>query len=250
MNRAVFRFYAELNDLILEHRQTDITCSFNDGQSVKHLIESLGVPHPEVDLVLVNGESVNYDYLVRDRDRVSVYPLFRQIQVAPVTRVRPPTLLRYRFVLDTHLGKLAAYLRMLGFDTLYRNDYQDERLAELSSGQQRILLTRDRGLLKRGIVIYGYCIRATDPEKQVVEVMRRFQLIGSIAPLSRCIRCNGLLKKVEKEDIVDRLPQKTRQYYNEYIVCDDCNRVYWNGSHVQRMESFIERVKQQVNAHD
>jgi uncharacterized protein with PIN domain len=223
---------------------------FNDGQSVKHLIESLGVPHPEVDLVLVNGQSVGYDYLVHDQDRVSVYPLFQKIPIGSTSKVHPPKLAQHRFVLDVHLGKLAAYLRLLGFDTLYRNDYSDEELAEISCSQQRILLTRDRGLLKRSQVVYGYCLRTTDSEQQVVEVVRRFQLMDAISSFSRCIRCNGLLIPIAKEDIKDRLPQKTRIYYDEFIICNDCNRIYWNGSHVQRMESLIERVMQQVNKND
>lgn len=250
VNRATWRFYSELNDFLpIDQRQKDIPCSFNEGQSVKHLIESLGVPHPEVDLILVNGDSVGYEYQVRDGDRVSVYPLFNALDIADLSQVRPQPLLHPRFILDAHLGRLASYLRMLGFDTLYRNDYQDEELARRSSIEERILLTRDRGLLKRGLVKHGYCLRTTNPEQQIVEIIRRFSLLESITPFSRCIRCNGLLKPAEKSVVEESIPQKTRSYFDEFIVCDSCGRVYWNGSHVQRMNALIDRIKKQVTVY-
>jgi uncharacterized protein with PIN domain len=147
-----------------------------------------------------------------------------------------------RFVLDTHLGQLAAYLRMLGFDTLYRNDYQDDELARISSQEERILLTRDRGLLKRRIIIYGYYVRESDPQRQVVELLRRFQLASRVRPLRRCIGCNGLLHAVHKEDVVDRIEPKTRAYFEEFSACATCNQIYWKGSHYEQMRQFIERV--------
>jgi uncharacterized protein with PIN domain len=143
-------------------------------------------------------------------------------------------------VLDTHLGQLAAYLRMLGFDTLYRNDYPDDELARIASQEQRILLTRDRGLLKRGIIVYGYYVRETDPRRQMVEILRRYQLDGVIAPFRRCIRCNGPLRAVQKADIADRLAPKTREFYQEFSMCAACDQIYWKGSHYERMRQFIE----------
>jgi uncharacterized protein with PIN domain len=218
---------------------------FQGRVSIKDMIESLGAPHTEVDLILVNGESVDFAYLVQDGDRVSVYPLFTSLDVAPLTRVRPKPLGKPRFVLDTHLGRLASYLRMLGFDTLYRNDYADEELARLSSEQGRILLTRDRGLLKRALVQRGYCVRETQPRQRLLEVLRRFDLFEAIAPFRRCIRCNGSLRPVSKQAIAHRLPPQTRQYYDEFHVCEGCEQVYWKGSHYQRMQEFISWVMEQ-----
>jgi len=193
-----------------------------------------------VDLILVNGESADFGYLAQDGDRVSVYPVFESIDITPIVQVRPRPLREPRFILDTHLGRLAAYLRMMGFDTLYRNDYEDEELALISSSKGRILLTRDRGLLKRSMVTHGYCMRETNSRLQLVEVLRRFDLWGAIAPFARCLRCNGLLRPVDKERINDRLPPKTRQYYDEFRICQACGRIYWEGSHVRRMRQLIE----------
>jgi uncharacterized protein len=206
MSRACFRFYAELNDFLLpERRAGAFIRSFEENPSIKDAIEALGVPHTEVDLILVNGESVDFSYLVQDGDRVSVYPVFESLDITPLARVRPRPLRETRFVLDVHLGRLASYLRMLGFDTLYRNDYTDDTLAGISSAERRILLTRDRGVLKRSQVTHGYCLRETDPRRQLVEVVRRFDLFRAMAPLQRCLRCNALLEPVSKESIVERL---------------------------------------------
>lgn len=247
MKRACFRFYAELNDFLPPaKRQKRFTHSFDGRVSIKDMIESLGVPHTEVDLILVNGGSVDFDYLVQHGDRISVYPVFETIDIAPLVRVRPQPLREPCFVLDTHLGKLAAYLRMLGFDTRYRNDFLDDELARISSEEGRILLTRDRGLLKRGVVSHGYCVRESNPRQQLVEVLRRFDLVESITPFRRCIRCNGLLKSVPKQTIIDRLPPKTQQYYDEFHICESCAQIYWKGSHYQRMERFVASVLEQV----
>ncbi len=243
MKRARFRFYAALNDFLPPaRRQVSFTHVFQGRVSIKDMIESLGVPHTEVDLLLVNGESADFAYLVQDGDRVSVYPHFASLDIASLTRVRPEPLGEVRFVLDTHLGKLASYLRMLGFDTLYRNDYADEELARISSEQGRILLTRDRGLLKRAVVRRAYCVREMRPRQRLLEVLRRFDLFGAIAPFRRCIRCNGSLHPVSKQAVAHRLLPKTRQYYDEFRVCEGCQQVYYKGSHYQRMQEFIRRV--------
>jgi hypothetical protein len=246
MARAYFRFYAELNDFLPPgRRQVCFAHCIKERASIKDAIESLGVPHPEVDLILVNGESVDFSYLVQSGDRISVYPLHVSIDVSTISRVRPQPLRQIRFVLDIHLGKLATYLRLLGFDVLYQNDYQDEELACLSSREERILLTRDRGLLKRSVVVYGYCVRESDPLQQVIEVLRRFDLFGAIAPLQRCLRCNGLLQPVSKEAIGDRLPPLTRKYYNDFSICQACAQIYWKGAHYERIQGLIDRISQQ-----
>jgi len=179
MPRAFLRFYAELNDFLPENiRQTESNYSFEDRISVKEMIESLGVPHTEVDLILVDGHSVDFSYHVRDGERISVYPVFEALDVAPLVRLRPHPLRQVRFVLDNHLGKLATYLRLLGFDALYRNDYEDETLVQISVAERRILLTRDRALLSRKELTHGYCVLATSAEEQLIEVVERLDLSG------------------------------------------------------------------------
>ncbi len=237
---AWFHVHAQLNDFLpARRRDTTFAYAFRERASVKDMIEAVGVPHPEVDLILVNGTSVDFSYLVRHGDRICVYPAAEEIDVPHAGRIplRPPY--EPRFVLDTHLGKLAGYLRLLGFDTLYRNDYDDAELAEVAGREGRILLTRDRGLLKRGAVVHGYFVRETDSRKQVVEVLRRFDLAKATAPYQRCIRCNGLVQPVAKEAIAGRLAPKTRQYYDEFRVCTVCDQIYWKGSHYGEMQRFI-----------
>ncbi|MBD2101047.1 Mut7-C RNAse domain-containing protein [Leptolyngbya sp. FACHB-261] len=246
MRKAHFRFYAELNDFLApERRQARFSHCFRGHESVKDLIESLGVPHPEVNLILVNGESTDFYYSVQDGDWLSIYPAFTTIDIEPVSRVQPQPLPQARFVLDINLGRLATYLRMLGFDVLYWNDGQDEDLARLSCNEERILLSRDRGLLKRSIVNHGYCVRSTDPQEQLVEVLRRFNLFGAIMPFRRCLSCNSELELVAKDSILERLPPQTRQDYEDFRLCPRCDQIYWQGSHYQRMQQFIEQVLQQ-----
>jgi uncharacterized protein len=243
MKQAAIRFYAELNDFLPEkQKHQPITYTFGVSGSVKDAIEALGVPHTEVDLILANGQSVDFSYRIQNGDKISVYPVFESIDVSPLERLRPVPLREVRFVLDTHLGKLAAYLRMLGFDTAYDRDYTDENLARISLDEKRILLTRDRGLLKRNLIIRGYFLRATNPREQLIEVLQRFDLFRSISPFERCMHCNALLHSVAKEVIADRLLPETRQYYEEFRACPECDRIYWKGSHYQRMQRLIESI--------
>jgi len=245
MSNATFRFDAELNDFLPPRRRNlAFVVSFAHRASVKDMIEALGVPHPEVAVILVNAAPVGWSYIVQDGDIITVYPATTAPMVPPERRVGPPPLTTARFVLDVHLGKLAAYLRLLGFDTVYRAEAHDTELARISADEQRILLTRDRHLLKRSIVTYGAFVRATDPRQQVVEVVRRFNLAAAVAPYQRCSRCNGLLHPVDKAQIAHRLPPQTRQVYEEFQICHSCRQVYWKGSHVERLQPFIDQVTQ------
>lgn len=240
---ANFRFYAELNDFLPPaRRQRDFAHPVEGRVTVKHLIESLGVPHGEVDLILVDGRPVDFSYLVEDGDRISVYPMFESIDISAVGRLRPQPLRQTRFVLDTHLGQLATYLRLLGFDTLYRNDFGDPELARISSEERRILLTRDRGLLKRNLVSHGYYVRHTEPRQQLLEVVRRFDLKDNLHPFRRCLRCNALLEPVDKARILHRLEADTRRYYDEFRICSGCQQIYWKGSHYRRMRHFLNGI--------
>ncbi len=244
MPTATFRFYAGLNDFLSAGRRNqDFQHAFSADQSVKHLIEAFGVPHTEVELILINGEPVDFAQCVQHGDRVSIYPHFGALNINGISLLRPPVTRPTAFVLDNHLGKLAAYLRMLGLDTLYQNDFQDEILARLSNHEQRILLTRDQDLLKRRIIIYGYWVRAKAPRSQLVEVVERFDLLNVINPFSRCIRCNGLLAPVSKEAIIDRLEPKTRLYYNRFSRCTDCEQIFWQGSHWEHMQRLINSLQ-------
>lgn len=243
MPSARFRFYAELNDFLAPEKRAGVfRHDFLDRASVKDMIESFGVPHTEVDLILANGEPVDFSYVVRDGDLVSVYPMFEALDITPVLRVRPWPLRDPRFVLDTHLGRLAGYLRMMGFDTLYRNDYADEELARISREEHRILLTRDRGLLKRGEVTHGYYVRETAVRPQLVEVLRRFDLLRAARPFRLCLRCNAALEPAPLEQVAGRLPPRAAELYREFLLCPGCGRIYWKGGHYERMRKFIDSI--------
>ena len=243
MPSASIRFYAELNDhLSSGKRYSDITISIEHPTSLKELVQSLGVPHDDVDLVLVNGESVDLHYILNDDDRISVYPVCESFDISSVTRIREHPLRQPRFVLDCHLGKLAYYLRMLGFDTMYRHDFQDDELVAVSNNEQRTLLSRDRRLIEEYPLTRAYRVHETNPKLQVVEVLRRFDLFSSTMPLQRCLRCNTFLIPINKDAVLDRLPPMVKERYQEFQTCQTCNRIYWKGSHYQRMQVFIAAV--------
>lgn len=233
-----------MNDFLPpERRKVCFSHDFQRRASIKDMIEALGVPHTEIDLILVNGDSVDFSYIVRDGDRISVYPMFEAFDIQAISRVRPHPLRVIRFALDVHLGKLARYLRLLGFDALYRNDYEDAELACLSRAEQRILLTRDRDLLKRAMVTHGFFVRATDPRRQIEEVLDRLDLYRAIQPFLRCPRCNGLLATASKRQVWERLPPKTRIYVEAFWACGQCGQVYWEGSHLPHIRRFIEDLQ-------
>lgn len=231
--------HGELNDLLSRSRRHQrVPLSINGHETIKDVVESFGVPHPEVEALFACGAPVNFAYRVASGDHIDAYGTS---SAPPAVPLRPP-LGTKRFVLDTHLGRLAAYLRMLGFDTLYRNDYDDPELATIANAEQRVLLTRDVGLLKRSIVTYGYFLRATDPEQQLREVAHRYRLHDAVDPFQRCMRCNGLTTPVDKTNILDQIEPKTRLYYNTFRQCQGCGQVYWPGSHFARMQRLIADV--------
>ncbi len=238
------RFIAGLNGLLPPGRRGRATMvEVAAGTTVKDLAESLGVPHTEIAAIVVNGESVDFAYQVRDGDRMSVYPELEARAVSPLVRLDPPPLREPRFVLDVHLGRLARALRLLGFDCVWRNDITDDELAAISVAEQRTLHTRDRGLLKRAKVARGYLVRETDRRRQVTEVLRRFDLFEAVSPFGRCLECNGMLEPVAKEEVEDRLPPRTRRDYDEFRRCPDCERIYWKGSHYDRLAGLVEDVR-------
>jgi uncharacterized protein with PIN domain/sulfur carrier protein ThiS len=242
--RAEVRFYAELRDFLAPSRRCGrIVHAFHEPGSVKDVIESYGVPHTEVELVLVNGQSVDFGHRVLDGDRISVYPVFESFDVSSLVQVRPQPLREVRFVLDVHLGKLARRLRLLGFDCHYQRDATDDELVAISTSQRRILLTRDLGLLKRKAVTHGTFVRHTDPREQVKEIVRRFQLAESVAPFTRCVTCNGLLEDVAKAEVEQHLPPMTRQLYHEFHRCTGCGKTYWAGAHHARLDALVAEAR-------
>lgn len=244
MEYAYLYFHAALKDFISPAGQNQVIVRAVDRKpSIKDVIESCNVPHTEIDLIIVNGVSVDFDYIVQNGDRVHVYPDYSTTtheSDRPLCHLSPPIPVPPRFIVDVNLGRLARYMRLLGFDCLYRNDYDDQSIAEISCKTQRIVLTRDRKLLKRKIITYGYFVRTDNPKAQVRETLRRFNLYTSFAPLTRCTHCNEKLISAEKPAITHRLKPLTRQYYNKFLICSGCNRIYWRGSHSMRIERLIE----------
>jgi uncharacterized protein with PIN domain len=189
------------------------------------------MPHPEIGRIQVNGREEAPGRITQDGDRVAVHPIENGCRIEP------------RFVLDCHLGRLTAHLRMLGFDCSYQNDYDDARIAGIAEQESRIVLTRDRRLLMRKVIVHGYCLRSLDSFEQLTEVMRRFELANRVQPFHRCLRCNHPLEPVSKEMILDRLEPLTKQYFDEFRICLSCQQIYWKGSHYERMLKLVEQVK-------
>lgn len=243
MGVVTFRFYADLNDFLPPpQRQANLVCELKARASVKDLIEAHGVPHPEVDLVFVNGRPVDLSHIVVPGDRVAVYPALGGGDAPPGARLLPGPPAEHRFVADAHLGRLAAYLRLLGFDTLYRNDFEDAELAALSANEDRTLLTRDVGLLKHGIVRRGCFLRQTEPGRQLAEVVTRFRLAAHARPFARCLRCNTPLRPADRDRVAPLVPPRSRVHFEEYSLCTTCGRVYWKGTHYERMRRLVDAV--------
>lgn len=248
--KTVLRFYEELNDYLPpERRKVCFTCTFEDGASVRTVLAAAGVPEQRVDLVLVNGESADLDYRLGDGDRISIYPVFESFDVGALARLQGRPLRRLRFVVDTHLGKLATYLRMLGFDTLFERDCSDAALVAISQAQGRVLLTRDRRLAQHREVTRAYRVAATVPRLQLAEVLARFDLTGAVKPFRRCLRCNALVEVADKADVAARLPLKVRHHYTRFWICPACGRVSWQGSRFRRMRKFVDQVVRIALAH-
>ena len=240
---AEFRFYEELNDFLPEERRKHaFSIEIDRARSVKDAIESVGVPHPEVDLIVVDGVSVDFTHVLRGGERVAVYPMFESIDISPIVRLRPMPLRDPRFVADGHLGKLARHLRMAGFDTLWTNHWNDDEIVRIAAAETRTILTRDKGMLRRSDVDRGYFVRATQSEAQLGEVIRALQLEALIAPFTRCRECNVVLEDVTREVVIDRLPPMVRDLYERFKRCPGCERVYWEGTHFTRMQAVLARL--------
>ena len=241
------RAYAELNDFLApESRGVTVRRPFRSHQTVKDVLEAMGIPHTEVDLILVNGSPQDFSYRPAVGDRIAAYPMFEALDIGPTARLRPRPLRDPRFVVDVNLGRLARLLRVLGLDVWWSSDADDPTLADVSQNEQRILLTRDRGLLKRRAITHGLFVHSQHPEQQTLEVLRRLDLSGQLAPFTRCLLCNGKLAAVPKDEVIDLLEPLTRRHYEEFSRCSGCGRIYWAGSHHARLVSLVERLRAQL----
>lgn len=238
---AYFRFYATLNDFLPPaHRQQMMAYGFNGHPGIKDPIEAQGVPHTEVELMLVNDQPVNFSYQLQDTDRVVVYPKFTQLNLSGLPRLRSEVTSSARFIVDVNLGKLAKLLRLLGFDSLYSNHFPDPVIVATAVADKRIIVTRDRRLLFAKQIEHGYWVRSTEAKQQTLEVLHQFELKPAILPFTRCLLCNGSpLARVLKADILERLEPKTKQYYDTFYQCVNCQKIYWEGSHLTNMRQHF-----------
>lgn len=244
--RFVFRFYAELNDFLpLHRRQKEFEEWFKTPICVGDTLVSLGIPFSEVDLVLVNGQSVDMKQGLKENDRVSVYPQFESMDIMGETQVREFPLRETKFILDCHLGKLCKYLRMLGFDCYYQNHMEDEKIIDLSLKENRIILTRDKLLLKSARITHGYYVRAIEKHEQLIEVVQKFDLRSQFKSFTRCMTCNQKLVALEKKEAKNRVDEDTFRIFDRFYHCPSCEKVFWKGSHFRRMEEFVRKLANQ-----
>lgn len=242
--KVTLRFYEELNDFLPEEKhKVRFEHNYIDRTTVKDLIESLGVPHTEVDLILVNSKSAGFDYLITDGDDISVYPVFESLDIIDLQHLRAEPLREPKFIADVHLGRLARYMRMLGFNTLYKNDFKDDEIVNISVDEKRAILTSDRNILKRSVITHGYFVRNSEVKEQIKEIIKRFDLKNQIKEFTRCIECNSELQSISKEKILDQLPPKVSESQTSFSICPACKKIYWKGTHHHKMNAFIQSLK-------
>ena len=243
MTVADIHFHEPLQELLRSKKgKHQVWIEFNGHQTIKHLVESLGIPHTEIGQMQLLDEQICFSYLVKNGDRVHVHPATPELDQLSGMFEDGKLTIPAHFILDNHLGKLAADLRMLGFDADYSNHYQDQELAETAVAQARILLTRDRQLLMRNSIRFGYLVRSLDPDEQLPEILHRFDLFTSIQPFRRCMNCNHPLEPVEKIQVEDDLLPLTRKYFSEFSICPGCGNIYWPGSHKEKMEVRLAEI--------
>jgi len=228
---------SKAGDAVIERRLTEKT-------SIKDVIESCGVPHPEVYTILVNGREVEFDHTLVNDAKVAVFSAVNRGTITTEKHVEQAEI--YRFVADGHLGRLTRTLRLLGFDVVYDQQANDRQLLDVMAREERALLTRDRRLLMHSIVQHGYCPRSQNADEQTIEVIRRFNLSKLIAPFTRCLRCNAPLEEAAKAEIIDKLEPLTKIYYDQFRRCPGCKQIYWSGSHFPKLQKRIEEIRSRV----
>jgi uncharacterized protein with PIN domain len=239
---ATLVFHGELCDDLPPGADGDVTAHFELPVGVRDLIQSVGLPHVEVGALQVNGVPAGFEHKIDDGDCIDVFPRFGRCEVRHELHGTVP----HRFVLDAHLGRLARYLRLLGFDTWHRPSVEDDELVAISLGEGRTLLTRDRELLKRAAVEHGCLVRATDPRRQVDEIVRRLELSAQIRPFSRCLVCNGVLEPAEPATVAACVPEGVRDRFDRFARCPDCDRVYWEGTHHARLATLVADIQRRA----
>jgi uncharacterized protein with PIN domain len=236
------RFHGDLSvflgskagEAVIERRLAEKT-------SIKDVIESCGVPHPEVDLILADEQTVGFDHTLANDTKVEVFPVENRGTYRTNKQLQAVGIVR--FVADGHLGSLTRNLRLLGFDVAYCQNADDRQLLEVMARENRALLTRDRRLLMHAIVQNGYWPRSQNADEQTIEVVRRFDLSELIAPFTRCLRCNAPLEAVAKADIIGKLEPLTKIHYHQFRRCPDCKQIYWSGSHFPKLQRRVEEIR-------
>ena len=244
-NTIFLRFYEELNNYLpVRRRKVWFEYRFSDKPTIKDIVELIGVPYSEIDLILVNGKSVNFSFKVKNNDKVSVYPVFEAFDISTVSRLRTKPLREPNFIVEANLGKLAKYLRLFGFDVYYQNtNGNNSSVDSLTKKNTPIVLTRGKNIFKKKLITHGYQVKSNDPKKQIEEVINKFDLFSRIKPLIFCLQCNEKIVPIEKNKIINKLPSKIPQYFNEFFICPTCKKIYWRGIHYQTMLAFVRQIK-------
>lgn len=237
-NTARFIPLDSLYDFLEVTKDQSLKIAFELHPSVKDLIESQGIPHTAVFKLEINGKEETLDYNVQDGDKIIAYP-FDSVEIDSVDKIysQPSS-----FIVDQHLGKLAKTLRLLGFDTSFDKSWNDRDIIQRSNKEQRMILTRDIELLKNGSTNYGYWIRSTNPDQQIKELFKRFILADKINPFTRCMKCNGILHKVNLNEVEDRVPPKVKEWHSDFFECSTCKQIYWRGSHYKKLEQMVNKL--------
>lgn len=240
---AIFRFYEELNDFLpAKVRKKEQVYYFRGSPSIKDAIEAQGIPHTEVEIIVISDKSVGFDYRLRNGDRIAVYPVFESLDISPLLRLRPSPLRNVRFIVDRNLLKLARWLRLLGFDTRDETDLSGMQIVKISQLENRVILTTDKNILKIKNVTHGYFVRDRRVEGQIQEIVKRFDLRNQIKPFTRCTVCNGILHPVGKASITGNIPKRVRDNFEYYMRCSQCRKIYWEGSHYKKIRQKIEQI--------
>ncbi len=240
--KASFQFFGQCQDFIGEDlHDKPIEYAFNDKPSIKDAVEALGVPHPELGAIKVNQHYVDFNYALNDGDEVSVFPLpYQDESVALLYMPKQGA----TFLLDVHLGGLARYLRIAGFNCLFETkDHGDALLAEVAAKENLTLLTRDIGLLKRAKVKYARWVRNVLPEAQFKEIVEHYQLAGQFKPMTRCVKCNGAINSVTKQSVKDEVPKGVLEWQDDFSRCNCCEQVYWKGTHYDKINDILANVR-------